>query len=120
MKKFGPYLISILILAISTLAISTLTACVSPQAAPNANQVAAIQNACAVDAGLRPTITVLLAVPGLAKVEEVEAVTAARAIIDPVCANPSGTVQANAIAAVTGASAQIIGIVTQLQLRQTK
>ena len=115
MKKFGPYLVAFLILTIST-----ISACTSTPMTPDANQVAAIQNACAVDAGLRPTVTLLLAVPGLAKVEEVAVVTAARAIIDPVCANPANSVQANAIAAVTGASAQIIGVVTQLQQRQTK
>jgi hypothetical protein len=85
---------------------------------PDAAQVQQIQNACAVDAGLRPTVTVLLAIPGLAKVEEVAAVTAARAVIDPICANPAGNVQANSIAALTNASAQVVGIVTQLQARK--
>ena len=96
-----------------------LCACATPGAAPNAAQVADIQTACAVDAGLRPTVTGLLAIPGLATVDEVAAVTAARAVIDPICANPGGTVQANAIAAVTSASAQVLGIVTQLQARKS-
>ena len=53
-----------------------LSGCAS---APGVDQVAQIQAACAVDAGLRPTVTVLLAVPGLANVQDVAAITAARA-----------------------------------------
>jgi len=85
---------------------------------PTDSQVAAIQSACAVDAAVRPTVTALLAIPGLAKAEEVTAVVAARAVIDPICVKPSGTVQANAVAAITAASGQVIGIVTQLQARK--
>jgi len=99
------------------LVLSVIAACTST-GAPDSRQVQAIQNACAVDAGVRPVVTVLLATPGLATPDEVAAVAAARAVIDPVCSNPAGSVQANAIAAVTGASAQIVGIVTQLQARQ--
>jgi hypothetical protein len=87
---------------------------------PTANQVAAITNACAIDAGIRPTVTELLAIPGLATPQEVAAVVAARAVIDPICANPSATPQANALAALTGASAQVIAIVTTLQARKAK
>ena len=67
---------------------------------------------------MRPTVTALLAIPGLAKAEEIAAVTAARLAIDPVCANPSGNLQANALAAVTGASGQVVAIVAQLQARK--
>ncbi len=95
----------------------TFAGCVT---APTANQVAAITNACAIDTGIRPTITALLAIPGLATPAEIAAVTAARAVIDPICANPSATPQANALAALTGASAQVIAIVTTLQERKTK
>jgi len=87
---------------------------------PTANQVAAITNACAIDAGIRPTITELLAIPGLATPAEITAVATARAVIDPICANPSATPQANALAALTGASAQVIAIVTTLQARKGK
>ena len=83
--------------------------------APDATGVAAIQNACAVDAGLRPTVDVLLA---FATPQEKATVVGARAVIDPVCANPSGTFEANTVAAVTGASAQIVGLLTTLQERK--
>ena len=110
--------LAIAIASIAAAACLMLAACSTPGAAPNAAQVSEIQTACAVDAGLRPTITGLLAIPNLATLDEVAAVTAARAVIDPICANPSGTVQAHAIAAVTSASAQVLGIVTQLQARK--
>ena len=55
---------------------------------PTSNEVALIQNACNVDATLRPTVTALLAVPGLATPEEVLIVNTARSAIDPICANP--------------------------------
>lgn len=87
---------------------------------PTANQVAAITNACAIDAGLRPTVTLLMAVPGLATPPESAAIVAARAIIDPICANPSATPQANTLTLLTSASAQVIGIVTTLQARKAK
>lgn len=106
------------ILAITIIAILALSGCASMGGTPDANQVQQIQTACAVDAGIRPTVTALLALPGLAKPEEIAAVVAARAVIDPICANPSGSIQANAIAAVTSASAQVIGIVAQLQARK--
>jgi len=85
---------------------------------PTQNEIAAITNACAIDSGIRPIVTELLAVPGLATPAESLAVTTARAVIDPICANPSATPQANALSALTGASAQIIGIVTVLKARQ--
>lgn len=109
---------SLLALAIAAAAASLSLAGCAASGAPDAPQVQMIQNACAVDAGLRPTVTALLAVPGLATPDEVAAVVAARAVIDPVCANPAGSVQANAIAAVTGASATVLGIVTQMQARK--
>lgn len=106
----------------ATLAFALISACLMLSGcatAPGAAEVTQIQTACAVDAGLRPTVTVLLAVPGLANVQDVAAITAARAVIDPICANPGGTPQANAIAILAGASGQLVGIVTQLQARQT-
>jgi uncharacterized lipoprotein YajG len=85
---------------------------------PTANQVVEIKMACSIDAGIRPTITALLAIPDLAKPEEVAVVGAARAIIDPICANPSGSLQEDALSAVAGATGQIVGIVTALQARK--
>lgn len=112
MKRF---LLSIALAAASAVVLATLPACTT---VPAANQVQAIQNACAVDAGIRPTVTVLLAVPGLAKPEQIAAVAAARAVIDPICANPIGTPQANAAAALAGATGQILAIVTDLQAKR--
>lgn len=83
--------------------------------APTAGGVAAIQNACAIDAGLRPTVSALLI---FATPQEVAAVGAARAVIDPVCANPNGTYEANTVAAVTAASAQVLGVLAELKSRQ--
>lgn len=82
---------------------------------PNASQVIAIESACAIDAGIRPTVSVLLT---LATPAEVATIDAARAVIDPVCANPGGSVQANTVAALTAASAQVLGVVTTLQARK--
>lgn len=104
------------VIASIALGLAMLAGC----AAPNASQVDAIKSACAIDAGIRPTVTILLAVPGLAKPEEIAAVAAARTVIDPVCANPAGTAQENALAAVSGASATLIGIVTQMQMRKAE
>lgn len=91
-----------------------LSACAG---APSQTQAQQIQTACAIDAGLRPSIDVLLAVPGVAQPNEVAAIGVARSVIDPVCANPGGTYQANTITAFTAATAQVAGILTKLQGR---
>jgi hypothetical protein len=120
MKRF---LASVFFACVAALAITACgtsgTAPAALTAAPSADQVVAIQNACAIDAGIRPTVTALLTVPGLATVQEVAAVTAARAVIDPICANPSGSVQANTLAVLTGATGNVLAIVTQLQARKS-
>lgn len=108
MKRF----LSTLLFACLAAAVMGLTACAG---APTAGGVAVIQNACAIDAGIRPTVSVLLV---LATPQESAAVTAARAVIDPVCANPSGSYEANTISAVTAASAQVLSVVTTLQARK--
>ena len=100
------------------LAAATLTACVAQPSTPDAQAVARIQAACAADAALRPTVTVLLAIPGLATPQEVAGVAAARAVIDPICANPSGGVAGNALAAVSGAAGQIVAYVADMQARR--
>ena len=66
-----------------------LGACTTP---PPADIIAAIQNACVIDAGIRPTITAL---EPLATPFQVLIIKSARSVIDPICANPSGSVQAN-------------------------
>ncbi len=110
MKKF------FLFLAAAVLALA-FAACTTT-GAPNATQVQAIQQACAIDAGVRPSVTVLLSIPGLATVQEVAAVAAARAVIDPICANPAGSVQANSLAVLSSATGQVTSILIQLQARK--
>lgn len=86
---------------------------------PSDDQVAKIQTACAIDAGVRPAVTALLAVPDLATPTEAAAVAAARAVIDPVCANPSAPLQTSAISAVSSASMQLVTMAAQLQARRS-
>ena len=110
MKKF------FLFLAAAVLALA-FAACTTT-GAPNATQVQAMQQACAIDAGVRPSVTVLLSIPGLATVQEVAAVAAARAVIDPICANPAGSAQANSLAVLSSATGQVTSILIQLQARK--
>ena len=104
--------------AIAIIATLVVYACANPGAKPSDIQVQQIENACAVDAGIRPTITAFMAIPGLVQPAEDAAIIAARAVIDPICANPAGNVQSNAISALTSASAQVVGIVAQIQARK--
>jgi hypothetical protein len=85
-------------------------------------QVNQVKLACATDAGLRPTVDVLLALPGVAKPEEVAAVVAARAIIDPICKNPDAPFAGSGdpYLLVTQATATVTGILVQLQTRAHK
>lgn len=100
---------------LALVSLAALCACASFTGVPDAAQVIAIQNACAIDAGIRPTVSLLMV---LATPAEALAVTDARAIIDPICANPTGSVQANTLAALSGASAQIVGVLTTLEARK--
>ena len=109
--------------SLRTLAMLFVAVCLGVLAAcagtPTAAQAVQIQAACAVDAGIRPSVNVLLAVPGLATVQEVAAVTAARAVIDPVCANPSGSFEANTVSAFTAATTQVLTTLAELKSRQS-
>ena len=89
-----------------------LAACATP---PTDAQVQRIQLACAVDAGIRPSITALMV---FATPQESAGIVAARAVIDPICANPGGTVQANAIAAFTAATTQVVSIYSDMKTRK--
>ena len=106
----------------ATIALSLISVCLMisgcATGAPDATQVQQIQLACGVDAGLRPTVTALMLIPGLVQPADNVAIVAARAVIDPICANPAGNVQTNTIAALASANAQLIGIVTQIQARK--
>lgn len=101
--------------ALALIASAMLAACAG---SPTATQTQEIQNACAIDAGIRPAVTALLAIPGLAQADEIAAVTAARAVIDPICANPSASFQADALTAFSSAAAQVVGIEAALSARK--
>ncbi len=100
---------------LALLACAAITACAAFDAAPGAAQVAAIKDACAVDASLRPTVQALIF---LATPDEQKAVQVAEAGIDTVCANPSGSVEANTLAIFGENTAQIVNIVAQLKSRK--
>lgn len=102
---------------LSLAACVAITACATFDAAPGAAQVAAIKDACAVDAGLRPTVQAL---SFLATPDEQKALQVAEAGIDTVCANPSGSIQANTLAIFSENTAQIVNIVAQLKDRQRR
>jgi len=101
-------------------AILAIPAAACTTVAPDAGGVQAITQACLVDATVRPQLDVLLAVPGLATPAERVTVADARLVIDPVCANPSGTFAANTATAFAGATGQIAALVEQLAARKTK
>lgn len=97
----------ILLIAAAALA---LTGCVStPGQDSQQPDVAQIQAACAADALIRPSVSALLDVPGLATLEQKGAVMAARAVIDPICANPAAAKQ-GAITGLTNATAQVLAV----------
>ena len=99
-------------------AVCSLVACSVATIAPDAPVVAAIKSACAADALLRPSASILIAIPGLATPGEAAAVLAARAVVDPICANPDGSIGSNAAAAVEGATGQILAVVAQIGARR--
>lgn len=81
-----------------SLAVMALAACAS---SPGDDPVQAIQRACADDAAIRPSVTALLAVPGLASPKAIATVTAARVVIDGVCAAPAASDRVRLLQAVT-------------------
>jgi ABC-type Fe3+-hydroxamate transport system substrate-binding protein len=97
-----------------------LTACASNPNQTPAEAAAArlerIQTACVVDAGIRPIVDQMMNTYGFNGPEEIATIQAARAIIDPICANPSGDVSVNVATAFFGASTQIFLIYTQYQV----
>ena len=94
-----------------------LSACATT---PTASQVQQIKAACALDAGIRPVVNVLLAVSNLATPEQSAAILAAMAVIDPICANPEGNPSDNALAAVIGATTQISAIAADLEKKKSE
>lgn len=90
-------------------------------ATPTPAQVNAVRMACAADAGIRPSVDVMLAIPGLAKPDEVAAVIAARGIIDPICKAPDAPFAGgDPYVAVSQASGTIAGILVQVQRRKAE
>ena len=102
------------------LGVLALSACSTTGTAtpPTDQQVAAINAACATDAAIRPSVTVLMAIPGLATPQEAAGIVAARAIIDQICANPSASLQASGVTALSGAVGQVVAYVAQLEARK--
>lgn len=88
-----------------------LAACSTQPGQPAQDPVEVIKQACADDAALRPAVSQLLAVPGLASTQAVAAVTAARVVIDGVCAAPTASDRARLIQA----TASVVAVYAQLQ-----
>lgn len=76
--------------------------------------VSRIRAACAADALIRPSVSALLDVPGLAGLEQKAAVMAARAVIDPICRDPASA-QQGAITGLTNATAQVLAVYVALK-----
>lgn len=116
MKKHVLSLITIAACAIG-LALSACTTTGVPTSLTD-QQVARIQAACATDAAIRPSVSVLLTIPGLATSEQIAGIAAARAVIDPICANPGAGLQGNSAAALAGAVGQVVAYVAQMQAQR--
>jgi len=85
-------------------------------ATPPADIVVAIQNACIVDAGLRPVAKALQL--ALANPIESLALDSARSVIDPICANPAGSINANTMTILATNIGNIESIVVTLEARK--
>lgn len=101
--------------AAALVACAAITACAAFTATPGAAQVTLVQNACILDAAARPTLSVLLV---LATPAENDAVTAARAVIDPICANPTAPLATDAVTTFSESTAQIANVLAMLQERK--
>jgi dihydrodipicolinate synthase/N-acetylneuraminate lyase len=84
-----------------------LSACATTSTTPTDSQVAQIKQACAIDAQIRPVVQVFEVA---ADPQVIAGLVAARTIIDPICANPTQTLEANAQAAFSAAIAQALKI----------
>lgn len=102
------------LVAALTVAAVTCACATTTDMTPEEARVARIQRACALDAVVRPTITQLLATPKATDEDRLK-VASARAAIDPICANPAGTVGANVITTLTANTGNILSIIAKLQ-----
>lgn len=117
MKKHVLSLIAILACALGAMVMSACSTTGAP-ASPTDQQIARITAACATDAAIRPSVTVLLTIPGLATPEQIAGIAAARAVIDPICANPAAGLQGSSAAALAGAVGQVVAYVAQMQAQR--
>lgn len=102
-------------LIMAAFAAAAATACATnPSMTPEEARLDRIQRACALDAVIRPTITQLLTLPK-ATDNDRETVAIARAAIDPICANPAGSVGTNVLTTLTANTGKILAIVAKLQ-----
>lgn len=90
------------------LCVMALSACIPPPP----DIVTQIKNACAIDAQIRPTV---IALEVFATPQEVMVINTARSVIDPICANPNGTIASNTLAILINNIATIQGIVISIQ-----
>ena len=86
---------------------------------PTVNGANMIAQACVIDATIRPTVSALLAVHGLANPDEVVAITVARAAIDPICSNPTAPASVNASTILLENIGKVQGIITALEARKS-
>ena len=100
--------------ALIALVALSLAACAGSPQQPDVDKIRA---ACAADALIRPSVTALLDVPGLATLEQKRAVMAARSIIDPICRDPAAA-QQGALAGLSNATAQVLAV--YVAMRQAK
>lgn len=96
-------------------ACAAVALCAACATAPSTDIVSDITAACAADAAVRPIVTQLevLATPA-----ETQALTLARGVIDPICANPAAAPSANALQIVMTQGGVILGVVETLRARQ--
>jgi len=69
--------------------------------------------------GYATAIARVTALHGAGKKAEKGVITAAQTVAEPICENPSATLDANAVADVMGAASQILDAVASIKARQT-
>ena len=102
-------------LLIAAMTALVLTACATTtEQTPEQARISRINRACALDAGIRPVVTVMMTDPDVSA-EDVATIVALRAVIDPVCANPSGNAGDNVATAFAAATSQMLTTVARIQ-----
>lgn len=106
------FLVTMVMLLCVGIFILSVVAQLAGCAQPNLTQVGQIEQACAMDAGLRPTVDTLLP---LATEPERLAVLTGRQLLDTVCKNPSAVADPTVV---TQAAATTAGLLITLQQRR--